>query len=214
MVHTVSHTEVLQCSPDDMGEAGKYADVILPTLVPDYFTKSVFLEGHGEPGCIRIVKMGPEIKERIDKIDDANKTLSTTISEGDPRYSSFSAEIPVCDTRCEVVWTATYELGHGEAGSIHAVKIGPMFLDVEEVSERMDFVDDANKTLGYTVLEGSPGYHYFNVGLKFSPKATAGTTDATWTASYVPMADMGPPEHVKDVYIKVLKAFVSATKAN
>ncbi len=27
--------------------------------MPDYFTKSVFLEGHGEPGSIRIVKMGP-----------------------------------------------------------------------------------------------------------------------------------------------------------
>ncbi len=89
-----------------------------------------------------------------------------------------------------------------------------VFPDVEEVSERMDFIDDANKTLGYTVVKGSPGYHYFNVGLKFSPGATAGTTDATWTATYVPMADMGPPEHVKDVYIKVLKAFVSATKAN
>ncbi|CAK9234183.1 unnamed protein product [Sphagnum troendelagicum] len=211
MVHTVSHTEVLQCSADDMWEAGKYADVILPTLVPDYFTKSVFLEGHGEPGCFALLRWD---LERIDKIDDANKTLSTTVSEGDPHYSSFSAEIPVGDTRCEAVWTATYELGHGEARSIRAVKIGPMFPDVEEVSERMDFVDDANKTLGYTVLEGSLGYHYFNVGLKFSPRATAGSTDATWTASYVPMADMGPPEHVKDVYIKVLKAFVSATKAN
>ncbi len=53
-----------------------------------------------------------EIKERIDKIDDANKTLSTTVSEGDPRYSSFSAEmkfVPVGDTRCEAVWTATYQ---------------------------------------------------------------------------------------------------------
>jgi len=89
-----------------------------------------------------------------------------------------------------------------------------VFPGVEEVSERMDFIDDANKTLGYTVVEGSPGYHYFNVGLKFSPGATAGTTDAIWTATYVPMADMGPPEHVKDVYIKVLKAFISATKAN
>jgi hypothetical protein len=82
------------------------------------------------------------------------------------------------------------------------------------MSEHMDFVDDANKTLGYTVLEGNPGYHYFNVGLKFALGATAGTTDATWTTTYVPMADMGPPEHVKDVDIKVLKAFVSATKAN
>ncbi len=59
MVHTVSHTELLQCSANDMWEAGKHADEILPALVPDYFTKSVFLEGHGEPGSIRIVKMGP-----------------------------------------------------------------------------------------------------------------------------------------------------------
>jgi hypothetical protein len=27
--------------------------------MPDYFTKSVFLQGHGEPGSIRLVKMGP-----------------------------------------------------------------------------------------------------------------------------------------------------------
>jgi len=51
-----------------------------------------------------------EIKERIDKIDNTNKTLSTIVSEGDPGYSSFNAEIPVGDTRCEAVWTATYEL--------------------------------------------------------------------------------------------------------
>jgi hypothetical protein len=53
-----------------------------------------------------------KIKERLDKIDDANKTLSLTVLEGDPRYSSYSAEIkfvPVGDTRCEAVWTATYE---------------------------------------------------------------------------------------------------------
>ncbi len=53
-----------------------------------------------------------EIKERLDKIDDANKTFSVTVLEGDPRYSSYSAEIkfvPVGDTRCETVWTATYE---------------------------------------------------------------------------------------------------------
>jgi hypothetical protein len=39
MVHTVLHTEVLQSSADEIDdmlwEAGKYADVILPTLVPD-----------------------------------------------------------------------------------------------------------------------------------------------------------------------------------
>ncbi len=59
MVHTVSHTEPLQCSADGIWEACKHADEILPALMPDYFTKSVFLQGHGEPGSIRIVKMGP-----------------------------------------------------------------------------------------------------------------------------------------------------------
>jgi hypothetical protein len=59
MVHTLSHTEPLQCSADGIWEACKHADEILPALMPDYFTKSVFLQGHGEPGSIRVVKMGP-----------------------------------------------------------------------------------------------------------------------------------------------------------
>jgi hypothetical protein len=59
MVHALSHTEPLQCSADGIWEACKHADEILPTLMPDYFTKSIFLQGHGEPGSIRIVKMGP-----------------------------------------------------------------------------------------------------------------------------------------------------------
>ncbi len=59
MVHTLSHTEPLQCSVDGIWEACKHADEILPALMPDYFTKSVFLQGHGEPGSIRVVKMGP-----------------------------------------------------------------------------------------------------------------------------------------------------------
>jgi hypothetical protein len=59
MVQTMSHTEVLQCSADDIWGACKRADDILPNLMPDFFTKSVFLQGHGEPGSIRIVKLGP-----------------------------------------------------------------------------------------------------------------------------------------------------------
>jgi hypothetical protein len=34
--------------------------------MPDYFTKSVFLQGHGEPGNIRIVKMGPGMTVIVD----------------------------------------------------------------------------------------------------------------------------------------------------
>jgi len=42
-----------------------------------------------------------EVKERMDKFDDATKTLGYTVLEGDPRYSSFSAEmkfVPVGET--------------------------------------------------------------------------------------------------------------------
>jgi hypothetical protein len=59
MVHTLSHTEPLQCSADGIWEACKHADEILPALMPDHFKKSVFLQGHGGPGSIRVVKMGP-----------------------------------------------------------------------------------------------------------------------------------------------------------
>ncbi len=55
------HTEPLQCSADDMWEAVKDADALLPTIGPDYFTKSFFLQGYGEPGTIRILQLGPGI---------------------------------------------------------------------------------------------------------------------------------------------------------
>jgi hypothetical protein len=293
MVHTLSHTEPLQCSADGIWDACKHADEILPGLMPDYFTKSVFLQGHGEPGSIRVVKMGPaiphagEVKERMDKFDDATKTLGYTVLEGDPRYSSFSAEmkfVSVGETSCEAIWTATYEpigdmgppehikqivvlvfktleravlarktlshtevldaspdaiweaskhadellpkaipeffasfkyvQGHGEPGSIRVVKMGPAVPDAGEVKERLDFFDDANKALGYTVLEGDPRFHYLSLVMKFLPGAAAGTTDAVWTATYVPVGDMGPPEQSKQIAILVFKALAGAAKAN
>jgi hypothetical protein len=44
-----------------MWEAVKDADALLPTIGPDYFTKSFFLQGYGEPGTIRILQLGPGI---------------------------------------------------------------------------------------------------------------------------------------------------------
>ncbi|CAK9203658.1 unnamed protein product [Sphagnum troendelagicum] len=293
MVHTMSHTEVLQCSADDIWGACKHADDILPHLMPDFFTKSVFLQGHGEPGSIRIVKLGPaaphaaEVKERMDTFDDATKTLGYTVLEGDRRYSSFSAQmkfVPAGKTT-EAIWTATYEpvgdmgppehikqivvlvfktleravlsrktlshtetldaspdaiweackhadellpkampefftsstflQGHGEPGSIRVVKMGPAIPHAGEVTERMDLFDEASKTLGYTVLQGDSRYHYFSATMKFAPgAAAAGTTDATWTATYVPVGDMGPPEHIKQIAILVFKALAGVAKAN
>ncbi len=82
------------------------------------------------------------------------------------------------------------------------------------MKERLDFFDDAGKTLGYTVLEGDPRYHYFSAVMKFVPGAAAGTTEAKWTATYVPVGDMGPPEHIKAIAILVFKALAVAVKAN
>ncbi len=56
---TLSHTEVLDASPDAIWEACKHADKLLPKAMPEYFVSSMFLQGHGEPGSIRVVKMGP-----------------------------------------------------------------------------------------------------------------------------------------------------------
>jgi hypothetical protein len=65
----------------------------------------------------------------------------------------------------------------------------------------MDFFDDANKALGYTVLQGDPRYHYFSAVMMFVPGAAARTTSAMWTATYVPVGDMGRPEHIKAIAI-------------
>jgi hypothetical protein len=64
-VHTLSHTEPLQCSADDMWEAVKYSNVLLPAIDPDYITKSFYLEGYGEPGSIRILQLGPGIAQSV-----------------------------------------------------------------------------------------------------------------------------------------------------
>jgi hypothetical protein len=68
--------------------------------------------------------------------------------------------------------------------------------------------------VGYTVLEGDPRYHYLSFVYKFVPGAAAGTTDAIWTATYVPVGDAGPPEDSKQIAILVFKVLVSAAKAN
>jgi len=60
--HTLSHTQVLEVSADDLWDISKQIDEILPALEPDYFTRSTYIEGiAGEPGSIRLVKPGPGI---------------------------------------------------------------------------------------------------------------------------------------------------------
>jgi hypothetical protein len=78
-----------------------------------------------------------------------------------------------------------------------------------EVKERLDKFDDASKTLEYTVLEGDPGYSSFSAELKF---VSVGETscEAIWTATYEPVGDMGPPEHIKQVVVLASKTLERA----
>jgi hypothetical protein len=60
---TLSHTEVLDASPDAIWEACKHADELLLKEMPQFVASFTFVEGHGEPGSIRVVKMGPGMKK-------------------------------------------------------------------------------------------------------------------------------------------------------
>lgn len=61
MAHTLSHTEVLNCSAEDAWECCKHSDKVLPDLLPEFFAKAEILEGNGGPGTLRALHFGPGI---------------------------------------------------------------------------------------------------------------------------------------------------------
>jgi hypothetical protein len=130
MAQTLSHTESLNIAAEDAWECCKHSDKILPDLLPEYFSGSEILEGNGGPGTLRVLKFGPAIpqagaaKERLDKVDEATKTLSYTVVEGDPRYTNFSADVHFESTgekTSTATWTAKYD-PVGEAGPPEHIK--------------------------------------------------------------------------------------------
>lgn len=68
MSRTLSHSVVLQAPAEDIWEACKHADKILCDLMPEYFAKTEFLQGHGEPGSIRVITMGPGVYEILSTV--------------------------------------------------------------------------------------------------------------------------------------------------
>ncbi|XP_024392222.1 uncharacterized protein [Physcomitrium patens] len=290
MSQTISHTEVLQVRADELWEAVKQADTLMRANMPEFFAKSEYVQGNGEPGSIRVIILGSaiphvgQIKERVDKFDDATMTMAATVLEGDPRYSSFSEQVqlvPKGDTT-EATWTAKYEPvgdmgppeekkalsalmlktleravldkktlthvqtldvspediwkacervddilakampqffetvtllnGHGEPGSVRVVKMGPAVPHAGEVTERMDLFDKETRKLGYTVLKGDPRYWCFKATMQFNEGPTKGTTEGLWMASYGPLGNMGPPEHIWGIVQLVWKALAGDVK--
>lgn len=84
--------------------------------------------------------------------------------------------------------------GSGEPGSVRVVKLGPAIPNGGEVVERLDVLDEATKTVGYTVLKGDPRFKHVSAVIQFAPGPTAGTTTATWTATYVPVEEGTAPD--------------------
>lgn len=290
MAQTLSHTEILNCGAQDAWECCLHSDKVLPDLLPEYFSSAEILEGNGGPGTVRVLHFGPAIpqagaaKERLDKVDDATRTLSYTVVEGDPRYTNFTATVHFeakGENQTAATWTAKYDpvgeagppehvknisilmfktfekailakktathtevldaspdaiwkvvkdenavlpkalpqifesisfvQGSGEPGSIRVCKMGPAIPNGGEVLERLDVLDSASKKVGYTVLKGDPRFKHVSAVMQFAPGPTAGTTTATWAATYVPVEANGTLEN--KFVVAVWKAFESAAKA-
>jgi hypothetical protein len=56
---TLTHSETIDVAPDAIWRACKNVDEILCTAMPQFFASTTMLKGHGEPGSIHVLKMGP-----------------------------------------------------------------------------------------------------------------------------------------------------------
>lgn len=85
-----------------------------------------------------------------------------------------------------------------------------------QVKERMDRVDDATKTMSYTVFEDNPSYSAFSAEMQFVPVDNAGDvafTKAIWTAKYEPVGDVDPPEHLKTIATQIFMVLERAVSS-
>ncbi|CAK9868865.1 unnamed protein product [Sphagnum jensenii] len=88
----------------------------------------------------------------------------------------------------------------GEPGSIRLIKRGPAVPMAGELWERLDFSDDATKTMGVLTLIGDPHYPHLKTIKVVGPGAVEGTFDAVWTVTYIAAGNAGPPESHKQMY--------------
>ena len=81
----------------------------------------------------------------------------------------------------------------------------------EELVERLYLFDEATKTTGYSVIKGDPRFKHVSAVMHYAPGPTEGTTTATWTATYVPVAENVVMEN--KFVVAVWKALEEAAKA-
>jgi hypothetical protein len=76
MSHTISNSAVLQASADELWAVSRHVDTIFCDFMPEFFAKSEFLQGYGEPGSIRWVTTGPG-KARAHTVDRLHPFLDS-----------------------------------------------------------------------------------------------------------------------------------------
>ncbi|KAK4485783.1 hypothetical protein RD792_008430 [Penstemon davidsonii] len=92
----------VKSSAEKIWESMKNFSTLFPKAFPDLYQSIEILEGDGKSvGSIRLIKYSPGLAliststEKIESVDEENKTLSYTIIDGDMLkfYSSFKATI-------------------------------------------------------------------------------------------------------------------------
>jgi len=114
----VRHTRTLEASADTLWNILMHEDVVLPKVIPHIIASFEYLEGNGEVGSIRLMKLGAAIPggkhviERIDHNDSVSRTFGYTVLQGDPKYKYLSAVMQFLDGPVEgttvAKWVGVY----------------------------------------------------------------------------------------------------------
>ncbi|CAM6047226.1 unnamed protein product, partial [Sphagnum compactum] len=164
----------------------------------------------------------PEKGKLMQAVMDAGPLLQTLMMASSPSLPQWrhpppaleTLDLPCLSVMPDYFQKSEYLEGNGGPGTLRLITMGPAVGHAKQVKERMDVIDEENKTLKYTMVDGDPRYSSFGGMMKFTSGAEQGTSDAYWEVQYEPVGDMGPPEHVKGMVIKVFKALESAINAD
>ncbi|CAK9229804.1 unnamed protein product, partial [Sphagnum troendelagicum] len=164
----------------------------------------------------------PEKGKLMQAVMDAGPLLQTLMMASSPSLPQWrhpppaleTLDLPCLSVMPDYFQKSEYLEGNGGPGTLRLITMGPAVGHAKQVKERMDVIDEENKTLKYTMVDGDPRYSSFGGMMKFTSGAEQGTSDAYWEVQYEPVGDMGPPEHVKGMVIKVFKALEGAINAD
>ncbi|KAG0568288.1 hypothetical protein KC19_6G009700 [Ceratodon purpureus] len=110
----VRHTMVLKAPVDTLWDVLMHEHEVLPKAIPHIIASYNYIEGWGQCGSIRLLRLGHAIPggnrilERIDINDCVNKKWAYTVLQGDPKYKYLSAVMDFLPGPKEGTTTATW----------------------------------------------------------------------------------------------------------